>query len=42
MEEDPVTESLLLCVMDGHGPDGHKVAQYLQKHIATYIFAHPG
>lgn len=40
MAEDPKTRSLLLCVMDGHGEDGDKVAQALKGKFANYLFSH--
>jgi len=40
MAEDPKTRSLLLCVLDGHGEDGDKVAQYLKGRYANNLFKH--
>jgi serine/threonine protein phosphatase PrpC len=40
MAEDPKTRSLLLCVLDGHGEDGDKVAQYLKGKLANALFKH--
>ncbi len=40
MAEDPATRSLLLCVMDGHGEDGDKVAQAIKAKFADYLFKH--
>jgi serine/threonine protein phosphatase PrpC len=40
MAEDPKTRSLLLCVLDGHGEDGDKVAQYIKGKFANYLFKH--
>lgn len=40
MAEDPATRSLLLCVMDGHGEDGDKVAQFLKGRFPNYLFKH--
>jgi len=40
MAEDPKTRSLLLCVLDGHGEDGDKVAQYIKTKFANYLFKH--
>ena len=40
MAEDPKTRSLLLCVLDGHGEDGDKVAQYIKTKYANYLFKH--
>jgi hypothetical protein len=40
MAEDPRTRSLLLCVLDGHGEDGDKVAQSIKGKFANYLFKH--
>ena len=40
MAEDPKTRSLLLCVLDGHGEDGDKVAQSIKGKLASYLFKH--
>lgn len=40
-EKDPVTDSLYLCVMDGHGEVGDKVTAQLKKQIPGRLFAHP-
>jgi len=40
MAEDPKTRSLLLCVLDGHGEDGDKVAQSIKSKFSTYLFKH--
>lgn len=40
MAEDPKTRSLLLCVLDGHGEDGDKVAQAIKGKLANYLFKH--
>lgn len=40
MAEDPKTRSLLLCVLDGHGEDGDKVAQSIKSKLSTYLFKH--
>lgn len=40
MAEDPKTRSLLLAVLDGHGEDGDKVAQYIKGKLANYMFKH--
>ena len=40
MESDENTGSLFVCVMDGHGSDGHKITRYIQSHIAQYLFKH--
>jgi hypothetical protein len=40
MAEDPNTRSLLLCVLDGHGEDGDKVAQAIKGKFANYLFKH--
>ena len=40
MAEDPKTRSLLLCVLDGHGEDGDKVATYIKSKYSNYLFKH--
>lgn len=40
MAEDPKTRSLFLCVLDGHGEDGDKVAQSIKGKFANYLFKH--
>lgn len=40
MAEDPKTRSLLLAVLDGHGEDGDKVAQFIKGKLATNLFKH--
>jgi len=40
MAEDPKTRSLLLAVLDGHGEDGDKVAQFIKGKLATSLFKH--
>lgn len=40
MAEDPKTRSLFLCVLDGHGEDGDKVAQAIKGKFANYLFKH--
>eukprot|EP00607_Mallomonas_marina_P004189 CAMPEP_0182428164 /NCGR_PEP_ID=MMETSP1167-20130531/21073_1 /TAXON_ID=2988 /ORGANISM="Mallomonas Sp, Strain CCMP3275" /LENGTH=385 /DNA_ID=CAMNT_0024610867 /DNA_START=126 /DNA_END=1283 /DNA_ORIENTATION=+ len=40
MAEDPKTRSLVLAVLDGHGEDGDKVAQYIKGKLANYLFKH--
>lgn len=40
MAEDPKTRSLFLCVLDGHGEDGDKVAQAIKAKFANYLFKH--
>ncbi|CAM9840851.1 unnamed protein product, partial [Ectocarpus fasciculatus] len=40
MAEDPATRSLLLCVLDGHGEDGDKVAQAIKAKFADMLFKH--
>eukprot|EP01041_Mallomonas_annulata_P008978 gene8978-18578_t len=40
MAEDPKTRSLVLCVLDGHGEDGDKVAQFIKAKLAGYLFKH--
>lgn len=41
MTEDPSTQSLLLCVMDGHGEFGDKVSQDLKAKWPKMLFQHP-
>lgn len=41
MLEDADTQSLLLCVMDGHGEFGHNVSQDLKKNWPPLLFKHP-
>lgn len=40
MAEDPKTRSLLLAVLDGHGEDGDKVAQFIKSKLANGLFKH--
>lgn len=40
MAEDPKTRSLFLCVLDGHGEDGDKVAQAIKAKFTNYLFKH--
>jgi hypothetical protein len=40
MAEDPMTRSLFLCVMDGHGEDGDKVSQHIKGKLSNYLFKH--
>lgn len=35
------TASILLCVFDGHGEEGHRVSQYLRARIPDAVFQHP-
>ncbi|CAM9376984.1 unnamed protein product [Chrysoparadoxa australica] len=41
MAEDPATGTLLLCVMDGHGEVGDKIATAFKKELAPAVFGHP-
>eukprot|EP00619_Florenciella_sp_RCC1007_P010346 CAMPEP_0205913026 /NCGR_PEP_ID=MMETSP1325-20131115/6240_1 /ASSEMBLY_ACC=CAM_ASM_000708 /TAXON_ID=236786 /ORGANISM="Florenciella sp., Strain RCC1007" /LENGTH=346 /DNA_ID=CAMNT_0053279813 /DNA_START=19 /DNA_END=1059 /DNA_ORIENTATION=- len=41
MWEDAASNSLLLCVMDGHGEFGDKVSQDLKKNWPPLLFGHP-
>ena len=41
MTEDAATQSLLLCVMDGHGEFGDKVSQDLKASWPGMLFKHP-
>ncbi|CAN0386258.1 unnamed protein product, partial [Discosporangium mesarthrocarpum] len=41
MAEDPVTGTLFLAVLDGHGEAGDKVAQAFKRELAPSVFSHP-
>lgn len=41
MEEDPSTNTLILCVLDGHGEHGDLVAIRFQKSLAKDMMRHP-
>jgi len=41
MLEDPVTKSLVIGVLDGHGECGDIVAQYVRREIESNLFHHP-
>jgi serine/threonine protein phosphatase PrpC len=41
MADDPQTNSLILCVLDGHGEHGDGVSQTFRDSLATEMFNHP-
>jgi len=41
MMEDPSTQTLLLCVLDGHGEHGDGVSYYVRDFLPKEIFTHP-
>ena len=41
IEKDEATNSLFLCVMDGHGEQGHLVSQSFKRDIPPALFSHP-
>lgn len=41
MANDPATNSLVLCVLDGHGEHGDGVSQSFRDTLATEMFNHP-
>jgi len=41
IETDGHSGALLVAVFDGHGPDGHKISQYLKSTLPTSIFLDP-
>ena len=41
MHEDPITQSILLGVFDGHGEHGHRVSRYIERNVPPAIFKHP-
>lgn len=41
IERDTVTDSMFLCVMDGHGEVGHHVTRHIKKQLAERLFSHP-
>lgn len=41
MHEDPATDTLILCVLDGHGEHGDHVALAFQKDLAKDMIRHP-
>lgn len=41
MEKDDKTDSLLLCVFDGHGEAGDGVSQFFKAQLPPTLFAHP-
>ena len=41
MADDEATNSLVLCVLDGHGEAGDGVSQHFKKELAKEMFSHP-
>jgi len=41
MSDDPATNSIILCVLDGHGEHGDPVAQHFQSHLVNEMLKHP-
>jgi len=41
MADDPVTNSLILCVLDGHGEHGDGVSTMFREQLCTELFSHP-
>jgi len=41
MMEDPRTKSIVFVCMDGHGTNGHKVSQFVRKHLEDKLCSHP-
>ena len=41
MADHAETNSLVLCVLDGHGEEGDGVSQYFKKELAKRMFKHP-
>lgn len=41
MLDDPTTNSLILCVLDGHGEHGDGVSQTFRDQLAAEMFSHP-
>lgn len=40
MVNDDATNTLVLCVLDGHGPEGHDVSAAFSSRLATEMFEH--
>lgn len=40
MANDDATNTLVLCVLDGHGPEGHDVSAAFSSRLATAMFEH--
>jgi len=41
MAEDPATNTLVLCVLDGHGEHGDGVSYHVRDHLPAEMFNHP-
>ena len=41
MADHEATNSLVLCVLDGHGEAGDGVSQYFKKELGKEMFNHP-
>jgi len=41
MAEDPTTNTLVLCVLDGHGEHGDGVSYHVRDFLPTELFSHP-
>mmetsp|Transcript_10645 Transcript_10645/g.17611 ORF Transcript_10645/g.17611 Transcript_10645/m.17611 type:complete len:330 (+) Transcript_10645:484-1473(+) len=41
MQDDPATNTLVLCVLDGHGEHGDGVSAVFREQLATEMFNHP-
>jgi len=41
MLEEPTTNSLVLCTLDGHGEQGDHVAQWFRERLPKNMFSHP-
>lgn len=41
MADDPATNTLVLCVLDGHGEHGDSVASSFREQLAAELFNHP-
>jgi len=41
MADDPNTNSLILCVLDGHGEHGDAVSGHIRDHLANEMIKHP-
>jgi serine/threonine protein phosphatase PrpC len=41
MQEDGSSDALLLAVFDGHGADGHLIAEFFRDALPSAVFAHP-
>lgn len=41
MADDPATNTLILCVLDGHGEHGDGVSQHFRDQLAAEMISHP-